>query len=145
MANANAICNSFKRDLLDGVHHLGASPDTIYAALYLASGSQGAASTAYSATNEVSGTGYTAGGVAVTNANAPSLDGSTAIWTPSGSIVYPGVTLPTAFDCVMLYNETAAGKNAISCHTFGAQTITAGTLTLTMPPNAAATALVAIA
>lgn len=152
MANSNAMCSSFKQDLLNGLHAFGASviraattKDTFNAALYLASASLGAATTAYSATGEVTGTGYTAGGVAVTNATAPTLDGTTAIWTPSASIVYSGVTLPTSFDTVLIYNATASGKNAVSVHTFGAQTITAGTLTLTMPANAAATALEQIA
>lgn len=150
MANTQAICNSFKSEILSGIHALGTTvtrggttADTIKAALYLASGSQGAGTTAYSATNEVSGTGYSAGGVTVTNATAPSLSGSTAIWTPSASIVYTGVTLTTAFDCVTIYNSTQSNK-AISVHTFGSQTITAGTFTLTMPTNDASNALIRI-
>jgi hypothetical protein len=82
--------------------------------------------------------------VTVTNATAPTLDSSTAIWTPSASIVYTTVTLTTAFDCVQLYNSTQ-GDKTIAVYTFGSQTITAGTFTLTMPANAAATALLRLA
>lgn len=147
MANTQAMCTSFKADLLNGVHAFSAAyrtADTFKAALFLASGSLGAATTAYSATSEVSGTGYTAGGVAVTFGNAPSNSGTSAILTPSASIVFSNVTLSTSFDTVLIYNSTATGKNAVSVHTFGAQTITAGTLTLTMPTNAVGTALIEI-
>jgi hypothetical protein len=146
------MCTSFKQDLLNGLHAFGTSvvrgstaADSFKAALYLTNQSMGAASTAYSATGEVSGTGYTAGGVAVTFGTAPTTSGTTAYVTPSASIVYTGVTLATAFDCVMVYNNTAASKNAVSVHTFGAQTITAGTLTLTMPTNDASNALLRLA
>ncbi|HKU55074.1 MAG TPA: hypothetical protein VJP60_06900 [Rhizomicrobium sp.] len=141
--------------MLSGIHALGTTvarggtgADTIKAALYLASASIGAGTTAYSSTGEVTGTNYSAGGVTVTNATAPTLSGSTAVWTPSASIVYGSggspITLSTAFDCVLLYNSTQSNK-AISAHTFGSQTITAGTLTLTMPVNDASNALVRVA
>lgn len=152
MANTQSMATSFKQDLLNGLHAFGTSvvraattPDTFKAALYVATGTQGAATTAYSATNEVSGTGYTAGGVAVTFGTAPTTSGTTAFVTPSASIVYSGVTLTTSFDCVTIYNNTAAGKNAVSVHTFTAQTITAGTLTLTMPTNDSTNALLRLA
>ena len=147
MANSQAMCTSFKADLLNGVHAFSAAyraADTFKAALYLASGSLGAATTAYSTTSEVSGTGYTAGGVAVTFGTAPSTSGTSAIVTPSANIVFSNVTLTTSFDTVLLYNASATGKNAVSVHTFGAQTVTAGTLTLTMPTNAVGTALIEI-
>jgi hypothetical protein len=95
-------------------------------------------------TGEVSGAGYTTGGVAVTNATAPTTSGTTGYWTPSASIVYTGVTLSTSFDAVLIYNSTQSDK-AISVHTFTAQTITAGTLTITMPTNDASNALLRIA
>lgn len=152
MSNSQAMATSFKQDILNGLHAFGASviraattKDSFKAALYLASGSLGAATTAYSATSEVSGTGYSAGGVAVTNATAPTTTGTTAFWTPSASIVYSTVTLTTAFDAVLIYNDTASGKNAVSVHTFGSQTVTAGTFTLTMPTNDSSNALVRIA
>ena len=123
--------------------------DTLKAALYLASATINASTTAYSASNEVSGTGYVAGGVTVTNATAPtstntSATAGVAFFTPSASIVYTTVTLTTAFDAVLIYNSTQSNK-AISVHTFGSQTITAGTFTLTMPANTTAAALIRLA
>lgn len=119
--------------------------DTFFGALYLASGSLGAATTAYSATSEVSGTGYTAAGQTVGAWVAPTSTGTTGFTTPSANLVWTGLTLATAFDTVLIYNNTSAGKNAVAVYTFGSQTITAGTLTLTMPSNAAATALLQLA
>jgi hypothetical protein len=152
MANTQAMCTSFKEDLLNGLHAFGTSvvraattADTFMAALFLVSATINAATTAYAITGEVSGAGYTAGGVAVGAWDAPTLTGTTAFTTPAASLVYAGVTLATAFDTVLIYNSTAAGKNAVSVHTFGSQTITAGTLTLTMPANAATTALLQLA
>jgi hypothetical protein len=151
MANSQAMCTSFKVEILDGIHALGTSvtratttADTLKAALYLTTASLGAGTTAYSATGEVSGTNYSAGGVTVTNATAPTSSGTTAYWTPSASIVYTNVTLSTAFDSVLIYNSTQSNK-AISVHTFGSQTVTAGTFTLTMPTNDASNALLRIA
>jgi hypothetical protein len=150
------MCSSFKGEILVGGHQLGTvtlvsrtsltapTTDTIKAALYLATATVNASTTAYSSTNEVSGSGYSAGGVTVTNATGPSTSGTTAIWTPSASIVYTTVTLTTAFDAVLLYNSTQSNK-AISVHTFGSQTVTAGTFTLTMPANDASNALIRIA
>jgi hypothetical protein len=110
----------------------------------LASATVNASTTAYSATGEVSGTNYSAGGVTVTFGTAPTSSGTTAYITPSASIVYTTVTLSTAFDAVLIYNSTQSNK-AVSVHTFGSQTIAAGTLTLVMPSNAAGTALLNIA
>jgi len=123
--------------------------DTLKAALYLSSATMNASTTAYTAVNEVSGTGYTAGGVTVTNATAPtstnaSATAGVAFFTPSASIVYTTVTLATAFDAVLIYNSTQSDK-AISVHTFGSQTITAGTFTLTMPANTTSAALIRLA
>ena len=152
MANTQAISTSFKQDLLNGLHAFGASvirgattKDTFYGALYLASGSLGAGTTAYSATSEVSGTGYTAGGAAFTNATAPTTSGTTAYWTPSASIAWTGLTLSTAFDTILMYNFTAADSNAVANWNFGSTTITAGTLTLTMPTNNSSNALLRLA
>ena len=151
MANTQAMCTSFKSEILTGTHNFGVAPtrgstaaDSFKAALYLASATVNATTTAYSATNEVSGTGYTAGGVAVTNATVPTSSGTTAYWTPSASITYTTVTLTTAFDAILIYNSTQSNK-AVSVHTFGSQTVTAGTFSLTMPTNGAGTALLNIA
>ena len=151
MSNTQAMATSFKGEILSGIHALGTTviragtgADTLKAALYLASATINAATTAYTVTGEVSGTGYSAGGVAVTNANPPTTSGTTGYWTPSASITYTTVTLTTAFDCVLIYNSTQSNK-AISAHTFGSQTVTAGTFTLTMPVNDASNALIRIA
>ena len=151
MANTQAMTTSFKSEILQGVHNFGTAPiraattaDTFKAALYLASATINAATTVYSSTGEVTGSGYTAGGVTVTNATAPTTSGTTAYWTPSASITYTSVTLSTAFDAVLIYNSTQSNK-AVSVHTFGSQTITAGTFTLLMPTNGAGTALLNIA
>jgi hypothetical protein len=151
MANTQAMCTSFKVELLNGIHAFGTtvvrggtSADTFKAALYLATATVNASTTAYSATNEVSGTNYTAGGVTVTAFVAPTSSGTTAYTTSSASIVYTTVTLSTAFDAVLIYNSTQSNK-AVSVHTFGSQTITAGTLTLTMPTNDSTNALLRLA
>ena len=151
MANTQAMCTSFKGELLTATHNFGTAPiraastaDTFKAALYLASATIDASTTAYTATGEVSGTNYTAGGVTVLNSVAPTTSGTTGYWTPSSSIVYTNVTLTTAFDCVLIYNSTQSNK-AVSVHTFGSQTITAGTFTLTMPANTSTTALIRLA
>ena len=119
--------------------------NTFKAALYLTSATVNASTTAYSSVNEVTGTNYVAGGVTVTNATPPTATNSSATagvayWTPSASITYTTVTLSTAFDAVLIYNSTQSNK-AVSVHTFGSQTITAGTFTLTMPSNTTSTAL----
>lgn len=151
MANTQAMCTSFKGEILTATHNFGTAPiraattaDTFKAALYLTSATVNAATTAYSSTGEVTGTNYTAGGATVTNATPPATSGTTAYWTPSASITYTNVTLSTAFDAVLIYNSTQSNK-AVSVHTFGSQTITAGTFTLVMPTNAAGTALLNIA
>ena len=115
--------------------------------MYLASATMNAGATAYTATGEVSGTGYSAGGVDLTGSPdwiAPTSSGTTAYSTPTNSIVFTTVTLSTAFDAVLIYNSTQSNK-AVSVHTFGSQTITAGTLTLTMPTNDSSTALIRLA
>ena len=151
MPNSQAMATSFKTELLNGIHAFGTTviraattKDVVRAAIYLASATVNATTTVYSATGEASGTGYTAGGVVVTTNTVPAATGTTAFVTPSASIVFSGVTLTTSFDCVLLYNATQANR-AISVHTFTAQTITAGTLTLTMPVNDAVTGLIRLA
>jgi hypothetical protein len=123
--------------------------DTFKAALYLVSATYNASTTAYSATGEVTGTNYVAGGVAIDTTTTPTATNSSAtagvgFVTPAASIVYTNVTLSTAFDAVLIYNSTQSNK-AVSVHTFGSQTITAGTFTLTMPANTTTTALLRLA
>ena len=152
------MCTSFMSELMTATHNFGTAPtrgtsaaDAVKAALYLTTATKNASTTAFTLSDatEVSGTGYTTGGVTVTNATAPtstntSATAGVAFFTPSASIVYTTVTLTTAFDAVLIYNFTQSLK-AISVHTFGSQTITAGTFTLTMPANTTSAALIRLA
>ena len=156
MANTQSMTTSFMGELLTATHNFGTAPtrgtsaaDTFRGALYLVSATIDAATTAYTVTGEVSGAGYSAGGIVVTNATAPTATNSSttagvAYWTPSASLTYTSVTLTTAFDAVLIYNASQSNK-AVSVHTFGSQTITAGTFTLTMPVNNTTTALLRLA
>lgn len=150
MANTQAMCTSFMQELMTATHNFTTGTgDTFKAALYLASATVDAATTVYSSTGEVTGTGYTPGGVTVTNGTSPqstntSATAGVAYWTPSASITYTAVTLTTAFDAVLIYNSSKSNK-AVSVHTFGSQTVTAGTFTLTMPSNTTSTALLRLA
>jgi len=163
MANSQSMVTSFLGKVLTGTHNFGVAPvrattaaDTFRAALLLASGTFNANSANYTGTvgsvtmsGEVSGTNYTAGGVVVPNLDVPASQNSSptagvGYWTPSSSVIYSNVTLTTSFDAVMIYNVTqgsAGAYPAVSIHTFGAQTITAGNFTLTMPSNTTSTAL----
>lgn len=152
MANTQAMATSFMGELLTGTHNFTTGTgDTFKAALYLSSATLNAGTTVYSSSGEVSssGTNYTAGGIAVTNGTSPtstnaSATAGTAYWTPSASLSYTSVTLTTAFNCVLIYNSSKSNK-AVSVHTFGDQTVTAGTFTLTMPSNTTSTALIRLA
>ena len=147
MANTQSMCTSFMQELMTATHNFTTGTgDTFKAALYEATATYNASTTAYSTTGEVSGAGYSAGGVTVTNGTSPlstntSATAGTAYWTPSASITYTGVTLTTAFDAVLIYNSSKSNK-AVSVHTFGSQTVTAGTFTLTMPTNNTTDALI---
>jgi hypothetical protein len=153
MANTQSLCTSFLGELMTATHNFGTAPvravtsaDTFKGALYLASATINAATTVYTTTGEVTGAGYTAGGVTVTNATAPtsantSPTAGTAYWTPSASVTYTSVTLSTAFDTMLLYNSSQ-GNKAVGAYTFGSQTITAGNFTLTMPSNTTSLALI---
>ena len=140
MANTQGVSGAAKQAMLAAV----TDGKALKAALYLASATTGPSNAAYTATGEVSGSGYTAGGVSVTNANTAGLTGTTSFWTPSAAISFPTVTLATSFDAVMLYSTTDANRS-LGVYTFTAQTITAGTLTLTMPTNDASTGLMRVA
>lgn len=151
MANTAGMCTSFKKELMLAVHALGTgtgvpahtstTADTIKAALFLASATISAATTAYSTTGELAASGnYTAGGVTVTMGNDPATSGTTAYCTPSASLSWTNLTSSGAFDCVEFYNSSQSNK-AISVHTFSSQSITAGNFSLTMPTNDSSNAL----
>jgi hypothetical protein len=156
VANSQAMCTSFKMELLNGSHAFGAqgansvrtvtTKDVFKLALYLASASRSATDTVYSTTGELAGTGnYTQGGVTVTNATAPTTSGATAYWTPSASAQWVALTSSGTFDAAVLYNDSSTGKLEVAVFTFGSQSVTAGTFTLTMPTNDASTGLIRIA
>lgn len=153
MANVAGMCTSFKMELLNGSHAFGTqgansvrtvtTKDIFKLALFLVTASRAVADTAYSTTGELAGSGnYTQGGVTLTNANAPSTSGTAAIWTPSAAAVWAALTSSGAFDCAVLWNSSSTGSLEVAVFTFGSQTVTAGTFTLNMPPNAVGTALV---
>lgn len=154
MANTQAVCKSFRTDLLNAIHAFGTTvtragtgADTFKMALFLATATLDATTTAYSSTGELAATGnYTAGGVAVTNGNAPANSGGTGIvafWTPSASVSWTNLTSSGSFDCALLYNSTNSNK-AIAVFTFGAQSVTAGNFSLTMPTNDLSTGLIRV-
>jgi hypothetical protein len=147
------MCASFKSELFQGYHVLTATnparaaantADSFKVALFLVSGSLSpSATTAYGVTSEVSGAGYSAGGISAGSFNALATSGAAAYTTPTASWAFGTVTLSTAFDTALLYNSTQ-GNRAVALFNFGSQTITAGSFTLTMPTNAVNTALLQI-
>lgn len=136
MAITTAICNSYKQEILEGVH---ASADVYKIALYTSTATLGASTTAYTATNEVTGTGYTAGGATLTGF-ASGLSGSTGYLTftdPS----WASSTI-TARGC-LIYNSSKTNK-AVAAFDFGADVVsTNGTFTVDLPV-AGASALIRI-
>ena len=147
MANTQAICDTFRVDLLNGTHAFGAqgangvrtvtTKDVFKAALYFATATINRSTTVYTTIGEATGTGYTAGGVTVTNATAPTNTGGTGIisfWTPSAAFSWTTATI-SAFDAVLLYNSSNTAGNAVAVCTFGSQTVTAGNFTINMPTN----------
>jgi len=134
MAITQAMCTSFKEDLFQKEQDL--DTDTIKIALYTSSATLDATTTAYTASGEVSGTGYTAGGVTLTGATI-GTSGTTAYvdfddpeWT-TASFTTAGA---------LIYNDTTAGDNSIAVLSFGGDfTVTAGTFRIVFPaPGAAA-------
>ena len=145
MANTSAICNSFKTEILKAVHNFTASTgNTFKIALFTSSATLGAGTTAYAATgmNEMSGTGYTAGGKALTSVT-PTLDSSTAC-CDFDDISWTSATF-TANAC-LIYNDSASGDPAVCAVAFGGdKAVSSGTFTIQFPAKAATTAIVRIA
>jgi hypothetical protein len=145
MANTSAICNSFKTEILKAVHNFTASTgNTFKIALFTSSATLGAGTTAYAATgmNEMSGTGYTAGGKALTSVT-PSLDSTTAC-CDFDDISWTSATF-TANAC-LIYNDSASGDPAVCAVAFGGdKAVSSGTFTIQFPAKAATTAIVRIA
>ena len=122
MASTQAMCSSFKQELLTGTHVIGT--DTLKLALYTDTATLGAATTVYSATNEVGNSGtYAAGGSTVTFV-APALSGTTAYTGPTSAstISWTGFTASN-FSAALIYNSSKTNK-AVSVHTFSTKSIT---------------------
>jgi hypothetical protein len=143
MAITSEICNSFKVEILTGVHNFTASTgDTFNLALYTSTATLDKDTTAYSSTNEISGTGYTAKGNALTSVT-PVLSSDTAVcdfantsWTSASF---------TANGC-LIFNDDAAGDPAVCAIAFGGdKTVTSGTFTIEFPTADASNAIVRIA
>lgn len=149
MATTTAMCTSFKSEIAQALHNFTASTgNTFKMALIKVSpaGTYGAASTNYSNitsnSDEVSGTGYSAGGTALTNVT-PTTSGTTAYWTFSPNPSWTSATFSTT--ACMIYNSTNSNRS-VSTHDFGGtQTVTAGTFTVVMPTADASNAILRIA
>tara|TARA_A100001388_G_scaffold158205_1_gene117995 strand:+ start:550 stop:978 length:429 start_codon:yes stop_codon:yes gene_type:complete len=142
MAITQAMCTSFKTELLTGTHNFtNSSGNTFKLALYTSSASLGAGTTAYSTSNEVSGTGYSAGGSALTNVT-PSADGTTAI-TDFADLTFSSSTITARG--ALIYNDSVSDK-AVLVLDFGAdKASSSGDFTIQFPAAAAATAIIRIA
>jgi hypothetical protein len=145
LAIDQAVCNSFKSQLLDGNHDFSAAGgNTFKLALYQSNAVLNATTTVYTSTNEVTGTGgtYSAGGGVLTGQTV-SLDGSVGI-VDFADLSFTGVTL-SALGAV-IYN-TSFGSNAAVCVLdFGAtKTATSGTFTILFPAFTSAAAILRIA
>jgi len=139
MPISQAFCTSAKSEFLGGVHDL--DTDTIKIALFTSSATLGASTTAYSTTNEVSGTGYTAGGVTLTSATI-SIDGTTAI-VDFADAVWSTATITARG--ALIYNASKSNR-AIAVLDFGSdKTSNGGDFTVVMPAAAASTAIIRIA
>jgi hypothetical protein len=125
---------SFKKELYQAIHDL--STDTIKIALYTAAVDLNADTTVYSATNEVSGTGYTAGGQVMTGVAISS----------SGYVAYANWdnvswTAALTARCALIYNASK-GNKSVAVLDFGSDKTSTTTFTITMPANTSTTALI---
>jgi len=142
--SGNFMCTSFKVELMRAVHNFTTSTgNTFKLALYDNSASFTAATTAYTATNEVAASGsYSAGGGALTNVTPTST--STTAFTDFADLSFTSATI-TAFGA-MIYNDTAAGDPSVFILDFGgAKTSTSGTFTIIFPTNDSTNAILRIA
>mgnify|MGYP003132822836 CR=1 FL=1 len=142
MAITSTLTTSFKVELLTATHNFtNSSGNSFKLALYTSSATMGATTTAYSTSQEVSGTNYTAGGAALTNVT-PSSTGTTAV-TDFSDLTFSTATI-TARGC-MIYNDTNSDKSVATIDFGGDKTSTAGDFTVVFPAKAASTAIIRIA
>ena len=131
MAITTAMCTSFKKELLEAVHNFkNSGGSTFNLALYTSSASLSASTTAYTTSNEVSGTNYTAKGAALTRVD-PTTSSTTA-FTDFADLTFSNATL-TARGC-LIFNDSASGDPAVCALDFGGdKTSTAGDFTVQFP------------
>jgi hypothetical protein len=149
MAITQAMATSFKVDLLNGIHAFGTSvtrgstaADTFYMALYTSSATLDSTTTAYTATNEVSGSGYSAGGQALSVATAPTSTSTTA-WLDFDDEVWSSATITARG--AMIYNSTNSNKCVAVLDFGGDKTSTAGDFTVIFPAANSTSAIIRIA
>ena len=149
MAITQAMATSFKVDLLNGIHAFGTSvtrgstaADTFYMALYTSSATLDSTTTAYTATNEVSGTGYSAGGQALSVATAPTSTSTTA-WLDFDDEVWTSSTITARG--AMIYNSDQSNKCVAVLDFGGDKTSTAGDFTVIFPAANSTSAIIRIA
>ena len=143
MAISQAMCTSFKSELLTAEHNFtNTTGDTFRIALYTSSATLGASTTAYSATNEVSGTGYTTAGEALTNVT-PTTSGTTA-FTDFADVTWSAATITA--NGALIYNDDHASDAAVCVLEFGGdKTSTNGDFTIQFPTADASNAIIRIA
>ena len=142
MAITTAMCTSFKKELLEAVHNFkNTGGSTFNLALYTSSASLGASTTAYTTSNEVSGTGYTAKGASLTRVD-PSTSGTTAL-TDFADLSFTTATI-TAMGA-LIYNSTNSNKAVAVLDFTSNKTSTAGTFTIQFPTADASNAIIRIA
>jgi hypothetical protein len=139
----NFMCTSFKKELLEAVHNFkNSGGSTFKLALYDNSASFTAATTAYTTSNEISGTGYTAGGGTLTRVD-PSDSGTTAL-TSFSNLTFSTATITARG--ALVYNDSAAGDPSVIVLDFGSdKTSTAGDFTIVFPTVNASDAIIRIA
>ena len=143
MAITQAMCTSFKSELLTGEHNFtNSTGDTFRIALYTSSATLGATTTAYSSSNEVSGTGYTAKGNALTNVT-PTTSGTTA-YTDFADTTWSSATITA--NGALIYNDDHSSDAAVCVLAFGGdKTSTNGDFTIQFPTADASNAIIRIA
>ena len=141
MAIQQAVCNSFKKELLDGVHDLDSGGDAFKLALYKSTATIDAATTSYTTGNEVSASGqYLAGGSQL-QSQQTSVASGVAIAT-FANLSFTGVTLTASG--ALIYNSTDGNKAVCALNFGGEKTATAGTFTIQFPAFTTAAAILRI-
>tara|TARA_R110000751_G_scaffold135491_2_gene238294 strand:- start:133 stop:561 length:429 start_codon:yes stop_codon:yes gene_type:complete len=142
MAITQAMCTSFKKELMTATHNFATNGNAFQLALYTSSATMSASTTAYSTSQEATGTNYTAKGGTLTKV-APTTSGTTA-FTDFADLTFGTATI-TARGC-MIFNDTASGDPAVAVFDFGGdKTSTAGSFTITFPAADASNAVIRIA